>query len=286
MKFVLIYNPKSGGRYTLRHLRALCRQHGHTISYSFTLQQLGSAKLRQLIMRGATVAVVGGDGTVNAVSRRLVGTKASLLPLPGGTFNHFVRDLGMSLNLEDTLASLKYATQRTVDVAYVNDELFLNNSSLGVYPFTLLERRRIGKIVGKWVAMVVAAVSQFGRFRRMHLIIDNHPVRSPFVFVGNNEYDISAALIPERRAFSKGILTVMVATSSSRVAFLRTGMAILRGNAKRRDDFILSKRKSVSVYSRRNSLPVSLDGEVRHLETPLEYRIAPKALRVLVVTAR
>lgn len=286
MNVILVYNLKSGNHYTSRQLRKLFKQSGHTISYSFTIQQLGSAKLRQLVTRGVVVAVVGGDGTMNAVARLLVGSKSTLLPLPGGTFNHFVRDLGIPLSIEDALPALARAKQRQIDVAYVNNQLFLNNSSLGVYPFALLERHRFGKLVGKWAAMVVAAVSQLGRFRRTHLVIDGKPVRSPFVFVGNNRYDISAALIPERRAFSRGILTVMVATSQSRSSFLRTGLAILRGNAARRDDFILSYRKSVSIYSRREVLPVSFDGEVTQLKTPLEYRIEPKTLKVLVAKGR
>lgn len=286
MKIVLIYNPKSGSQYDLRQLRRLCRKYEITISYSFTVSQLSSKKLKQLIRRGVTVAVVGGDGTLNAAARLLVGTKSSMLPLPGGTFNHFVRDLGMAPTVEETFAHIKSARERMIDVGFVNNELFLNNSNLGLYPFSLIERKATKRLVGKYVAAVLSAIDQLSRFRRHKLVIDGQPVRSPFVFVGNNTYDIKKSLIPHRTSFSRGVLTVMVATSSSRLGLIRDIFAVIRGDVSRSDDFSLSRRPSLAIYSHRASIPVSFDGEVKRLAPPLEYRVERKSLRVLTVKAR
>lgn len=285
MKVVLIYNSSSGSNYDERSLRRLFRRHHVTIDYTFRVDQLSSDKLKSLIKKGVTVAAVGGDGTLNAVARKVVGTPSVLLPLPGGTFNHFVRDLGMSVALEDTLAHLKKGRQRTIDVGYVNDELFLNNSNLGLYPFSLIERKATKRVIGKWLAALLSAVDQLTVFRRHKLVIDGSKVRSPFVFVGNNVYDIRKSLIPQRTSFSRGVLTVMVATSVSRRALARAVFDVLKGDVSHRDDFTLSRRTSMSVYSHRSTLPVSFDGEVKRLPTPLEYRIAPKCLNVWVVKA-
>lgn len=286
MKVVLIYNSRSGSNYDERSLRQLFRRHRVTIDYSFSMDQLSSAKLTSLIAKGVTIAAVGGDGTLNAVARKIVGTPSVLLPLPGGTFNHFVRDLGMSVTLEDTLSNVKKGRQKTIDVGYVNDELFLNNSNLGLYPFSLIERKATKRLVGKWLAALLSAIDQLTVFRRHKLVIDGRKVRSPFVFVGNNVYDIQKSLIPQRTSLSRGVLTVMVATSESRRALARAVFDVLKGDVSHRDDFSLSRRKSMSVYSHRSTLPVSFDGEVKRLATPLEYRIAPKCLNVWVVKAK
>ncbi|MGB3945257.1 MAG: hypothetical protein WBK76_00245 [Candidatus Saccharimonadales bacterium] len=102
------------------------------------------------------------------------------------------------------------------------------------------------------------------------------------MFVGNNIYDIQKSLIPERVSFNKGILTVMIATSSSRRALVRAIFDVLRGDVSHRDDFVLSQATSLTIESRRTRLPVSFDGEVRHLSTPLRYRSMPKSLNVLI----
>lgn len=285
MKVVVIYNPASGSQYSLKRIRQLFKQSGVAIDYSFTIKQLSSQKLAGLVKRGVTVAVVGGDGSLNSVARLLVGTKSVLLPLPGGTFNHFIRDLGMPPTVEEAMASIDNGEVHAIDVAYVNDELFLNNSNIGLYPFSLIERKATKRLIGKWMAAGLSIFDQLSLFRRHSLVIDGEKIKSPFVFVGSNHYDIKQSLIPRRTGFTRGVLTVMIATSRSRSALVRAIFAVLRGNVSHRDDFTLSYRKTLSIYSHRSSIPVSFDGEVKRLSTPLVYRIEPKKLKVLVIKA-
>jgi diacylglycerol kinase family enzyme len=106
------------------------------------------------------------------------------------------------------------------------------------------------------------------------------------VFVGNSVYDIERAIIPQRSNLTKGVLTVMVATSKTRRQLIAAVMAVLRGNAATRKDFTVSTRKDMTIYSHRSSLPVSFDGEVKRLKPPLVYTVRPKSLNVLVVKAK
>src|SRR5690606_9652045 len=120
---------------------------------------------------------------------------------PGGTFNHFVRDLGMHPTVEENIASLESARIEKIDVGYVNDELFLNNSNLGLYPFSLIERKTTKRLIGKYAAATLSALDQLMLFRRHSLNIDGEVIKSPFVFIGNNVYDIQNSLVPERSSF-------------------------------------------------------------------------------------
>ena len=283
MKVVLIYNRSSGGAYTLPRIRTLFRRHGVRIDYSFTTRQLNSNKLSTLIKKGVTVAVIGGDGTFNSAARLLVGSPSTLLPLPGGTFNHFVRDLGMPPTVEEVIANLEKSTTRQIDVAYVNDELFLNNSNLGLYPFSLIERKLARRIVGKWAAAALSIFDQITAFRRHRLTIDGERVQSPFVFVGNNIYDIRTSLIPRRTSFTRRTLTVMISSSATRRAFFRGVLAVLKGDVSQRQDFEVTRRKELTIYSHRATIPVSFDGEVKKLTPPLHYRVEPACLRILSV---
>lgn len=284
MKVVLVYNRSSGGEYGLRSIKSLLKKHGVTVSYSFTVNQLGSKKLHDLVKAGVTVMAIGGDGTLNAVARKLVGTKSVLLPNPGGTFNHFVRDLGMLPNLEENLAHLTHAKTQKIDVGYVNGELFLNNSNIGLYPFSLVERKQTKKILGKWPAALLSMFDQLAIFRRHKLSIDGSVTHSPFVFVGNNVFDIESSLIPARSRLNEGLLTVMISSSRSRISFFRAVIAVVSGDVSNRNDFSVETRKSLEIYSHRHQLLVSFDGEVKKLHTPLKYVIKPKSLKVMTVT--
>lgn len=281
MKVVLVYNDKSGSAMPLRELKRLFKQAGHSVEYSFGISQLRSRKLATLITDGATIAAVGGDGTLNSVARLLVGTQARLLPLPGGTFNHFVRDVLRSVDMQEILANAGTFKSKKLDVGMVNEELFLNNSNIGMYPFSLSERKRTKRYLGKWIAALLSASDQLILFRRHRLSIDGVKVRSPFVFVGNNKYDAEATIVPQRNRLDEGVVCLMVATSPSRLRLIRTLIEVLRGNIKQNTDFEISVKKKITIDTHRSSLPVSFDGEVKRLVPPLIYSSNARALNVL-----
>src|SRR5690606_11439746 len=84
--------------------------------------------------RPDAVIVAGGDGTVNCVAGAVVGTDVVIGVLPGGTFNHFAKDIGMPDDMVGAVRALADAEPRLVDVGEVNGRVFVNNSVLGVYP--------------------------------------------------------------------------------------------------------------------------------------------------------
>src|SRR6266511_4943051 len=83
---------------------------------------------------GGTIVAAGGDGTINAVASALVGTDTPLGILPLGTLNHFAKDLRIPLDLESAARTIIARRMIRVDVGEVNGRIFLNNSSLGIYP--------------------------------------------------------------------------------------------------------------------------------------------------------
>jgi diacylglycerol kinase family enzyme len=90
---------------------------------------------RRAVQENSQIIVAGGgDGTVNAVANELIGTSISLGVLPLGTLNHFARDLHIPLDLDDAALNLFTGRALPIDVGEVNGRIFLNNSSLGIYP--------------------------------------------------------------------------------------------------------------------------------------------------------
>src|SRR5262245_28881854 len=84
----------------------------------------------------------GGDGTISAVASMLVGTDKTLGVLPLGTLNHFAKDLGIPLDLEAAIQTLAHGYSIPIDVGMVNDRVFINNSSLGLYPEIVRHRKK------------------------------------------------------------------------------------------------------------------------------------------------
>ena len=80
--------------------------------------------------------------------------------LPLGTLNHFARDLGIPTDLEEAVRVVVEGTVREVDVGEANGRVFVNNSSIGLYPdaVSLRDAWMERDSMHKWVAMGRAAL--------------------------------------------------------------------------------------------------------------------------------
>jgi diacylglycerol kinase family enzyme len=233
------------------------------------------------------VVVGGGDGSIAAVAGVLAATGVPLGILPLGTLNHFAKDLGIPLQLEDAVNVIAAGHARSVDLGEVNGETFINNSSIGVYPYLVVDRERLREQRGlsKWTAMALAAWRTLRHFplRRLRIRAGAlaEPYRSPCVFIGNNEYCLSGRVAGKRERLDAGELCVYVAKRQTRLALFWLACRSLAGFMDQSRDLRAVKAPDVEITSRTSRLLVALDGEVTMMRTPLRYRARPNALRVL-----
>jgi diacylglycerol kinase family enzyme len=235
-----------------------------------------------------TIIAGGGDGTISAVASTLVGTDRALGVLPLGTLNHFAKDLIIPLDLEGAARNIMEGHVKRVDVGEVNGRIFVNNSSLGLYPSIVRRREkqqeRLGR--GKWPAFLWAVLMVVRRypFLAVRLSTEDQQMvrRTPFVFVGNNEYEMENFNVGARSCLDAGKLSLYVAHRTGRLGLLRFAWRALFGGLRNEKDFDAMCCAQVWIETRRKRLHVATDGEVAIMQTPLHYRVRPGALRVVV----
>ena len=241
------------------------------------------------VQEGARLVVAGGgDGTVSAVAAGLAGSAVALGVLPLGTLNHFAKDLGIPLELDAAIEVIARGREIQVDLGEVNGRLFINNSSLGLYPDIVRnrenQRRRLGR--AKWPALLAASLHALQRYPvlAVHIEVNGQALdrRSAFVFIGNNEYQMEGFTIGERAQLSGGRLSLYVTQRTGRFGLLRLALRALFGRLQQARDFDMLTATEFVVRTRRPNIRVATDGEVQLMETPLQYRIHPGALRVIV----
>ena len=232
--------------------------------------------------------VGGGDGTISAAASALVGTKTRLGILPLGTLNHFARDLGIPPELDKAAELIASGKDRRVDVAEMNERIFINNSAIGLYPLMVvdrdLQRRRLGR--SKRLAMLVASVRTLARFNHQRLALTVNKERkarldTPLLFVGNNNYRIDLGAAGQRDSIEAGELCVMVMRQKTRAGLIAASVRALFNRSRPDDMVYLEGVERLRVASHKSQLAVSLDGEVVVSAPPLDYRIRKKALRVI-----
>ncbi len=290
---IVILNETSGSALTNAErdeaLRAAFEKHG--LEAEFWRADAGHA-LAALAQKAAasdheTIVAGGGDGTISSVAAALVNTPKRLGVLPLGTLNHFAKDCGIPVSLQGALQTLASGHERRVDVAEVNGRVFLNNSSLGLYPRMVRhreqQRQRLGR--GKWPAFAWAVLSALHVCPSLHLRFEAdgtaHDVRTPFLFVGNNAYSMERLRIGARDRLDAGALSIYYASNTGRWGVVALALRSVAGRVEQARNFETLTARDLRVETRARTIDVSVDGEVCAMNPPLHYRIRAQGLRVL-----
>jgi YegS/Rv2252/BmrU family lipid kinase len=291
MKIEVIINAGSGTedkKDVHRHLLERFTASGIEARISVARTGAEVVKLAQEAGRSDAEVLVagGGDGTINSVASAAIKSHKTLGVLPFGTMNHFAKDLHIPLDLEGAIQIIRAGHPIRIDVGEVNGRIFVNNSSLGLYPSIVQERQKQQRLGwGKWPAYVWAALAVLRRypFLDIRLSIDGKELssRTPFIFVGNNEYEMETLNIGGRHCLDRGHLSLYMSDRTSRLGLVRLALRALLGGLRQEKDFIALCTKEIWIGTRHRRVRVALDGEVVVMAPPLHYYVRPKALRVL-----
>jgi diacylglycerol kinase family enzyme len=205
------------------------------------------------------LGVAGGDGSLAAVAAVAIDRDLPFVCVPFGTRNHFARDLG--IDRSDPIGALVAfrGVERRIDVGYAGDRLFLNNVSLGLYA-RLVHRREHHRRRREALARVRAWTMLITHRDSLGITLDGAPVEARLVLLANNAYDLELPSIGSRDRLDEGQLHLYV----------------VRGGVEERSG------TGFVVDASDGRIEAAVDGEPGVLETPIEFRIKPAALRVLV----
>jgi diacylglycerol kinase family enzyme len=301
-RITVLFNSRAGSRdaASAEHVAAACSRADCDADIRLIDGSSAAAAAVDAVKGGSRIVVAaGGDGTVSAVASAVAATDAALGVLPLGTLNHFAKDIGIPIDLDKAAQAIAAGKTVSVDVGDVNGRSFINNSSIGMYASLISERaamQRIGR--GKWLAHGVAAVRVWRRYRSLRVKVrtakfkggrddaERQPstfeLRTPFVFVGNNEYQLSGLELGGRKTLAGERLHVCMAPGMSRRGVAQMIIAAVFGDVRSLDGFESFTARSVTLDTGAAHVHASVDGEVVTLRNPLAFHIRPRALRVIV----
>lgn len=262
MKRFLIVNPRSGtASPSGEELRDAARQLGVQVHF---LQEGEELEEVARTADADVLGMAGGDGSLGAVAGAALERDLPFVCIPFGTRNHFARDLG--LDRDDPIGALEAfdGVERRIDVGWVGDRLFLNNVSLGLYALLVHRRerhRRRRDALARLRALLLVAREHRGKDQ---FVIDGDLVAGRVVLVGCNAYKLELFSIGERERMDEGLLHVYVPQGFRRMTWADRSCT------------------SLTIETPRRSVRAAIDGEPARLGSPVQFRVAPGALRVLV----
>jgi diacylglycerol kinase family enzyme len=259
------------------------------------LPQVAARTARQALAERSAIVAVGGDGTINAVSQAAHATGCAMGVIPRGTFNYFARTHGLPLDVAEATAQLLAARPVPVQVAAINQQVFLVNASVGLYPQLLEDREawksRFGR--NRLVALGAAFATLMRTPNRMKLSIKldgiKRELRTLTLFVGNNRLQLEQVGVAEQEPGAakpdSGRVTAVVLKPIGTLGMLRlmlSGALGSLGEAEGIEHFEFEHMvvKPPSVMRLRR-MKVAFDGEVARMKPPLNFRVLPEPLYLL-----
>jgi diacylglycerol kinase family enzyme len=246
--------------------------------------------LKQAIDHGTKrILVAGGDGTIATAAALVAKTDVELAILPGGTLNHFARDHNIPTDLGKAALVASDGQVVGADIGYVNDCVFLNTSSIGAYVTFVRDRERYEKHVGYTIASFAAFVRTLSELRTFTVTLEVEGVkksyRSSLVFIGVGERELKMPMLGSRVRNGRRGLHVMIVRGRKRARLFNIALAAIARGTKGAeqlpefDEFVVD---SCRIDLNRPTTTIGLDGELKRLRTPLDYRIERDALRLVV----
>ncbi len=255
------------------------------------LQRVSREAAATALARRAALVAVGGDGTINAVAQAAHAEGCTFGVVAQGTFNYFARTHHLPSDPAQAVALLFQTTPTPVQVATVNDRVFLVNASLGLYPQLLEDREAFKARFGRSrvVAFASAVSTLLREHRQLRLRIERRAgareMRTATLFVGNNRLQLEQVGLPEAPTLEQGRIAAVMLKPIGTFSLLRLLLSGAFGTLGEADTVESFDFERIVVTPRLNygsrRVKVAFDGEVDWMRWPLEFKVSPQPLYLL-----
>ncbi|ASN22248.1 bifunctional phosphatase PAP2/diacylglycerol kinase family protein [Arthrobacter sp. YN] len=252
-----------------------------------------AAEIDAAATRPGTVAlgVWGGDGTVGTAAAAAVEHSLPLLVLPGGTLNHFARDLGTS-SIDDAIEAVTKGQAAAVDLGHVvvqrglpetpetTELAMLNTASVGVYPNLVRRRERLQPAMGKPLASVVASLRTFGVNSPTTLTVGGVKHKLWILYMGRGRFYPSDHAPLRRPVLDDGVFDLRMITADEPFARARLLWAVVTGTVAASKVTHLTEATTITVEAIGQPLVLAVDGEPKPGVRSATFTVKPRELRV------
>ncbi|BBX12809.1 putative phosphoesterase, PA-phosphatase related protein [Mycobacterium novum] len=276
----LVVNPRSGGG----RAGEVAEQVREALP-AVTVIELGpdddvTEALRRAADSAEVLAIAGGDGSVAAAAGVAVERDLPLAVFPGGTLNHFAKDIGCDTAAK-TVAAVADGDLSRVDVVRFNDAAtVVNTASIGAYPAFVRRRERLQHKVGKPLASAYAMLLTLRREQPVRIAYDDKTLQTSLFFLGNSVY-LPAGFAPAvRHRMDDGLLDVRILEVGRPWSTLRIVAALLTGRLQRSRLYHELRVPRFRFTAPDGPVPIARDGEVDSPCSEAEFSVCYRALQV------
>lgn len=285
----VIYNPTAGrgqGGTLFKEAQALL---GGNFEWIPTRKAGHAEELaREAAKTHPVVVAMGGDGTVGDVVRGLLGSDATLGILPAGTGNDFARNLGLKLELRESVATILGGMVRKIDVGYINGTPFVNNCGTG-FDAQVMKTMNTGIRFAKgYTAFLLAILKTLPSYQPFSLTMEYENAegkqtiseKAMLVSALNGKMYGGGMVAAPFAEMDDGHLDVLVILAVPKIQLLPLIGQVRAGNHLNHPAVRMLKVRKFTMQTIPPQ-PLNIDGDVKGL-TPATVEVKNNVLKVLV----
>jgi YegS/Rv2252/BmrU family lipid kinase len=230
------------------------------------------------------VVVGGGDGTFSLVAKHMAGSSSILGVLPLGTGNAFARDLEIPVDPQGASEVLLRGKVADVDLGRAGNDFFVNVATVGLTTRIAEQlsdeaKRRFGRMV--YAIAIMRAVTRVRPFKATLLTPEEAiSFETLQVVISSGRHHAGPFPVTPEAHITDRHLSGYALTTNKRSVLLKYALSLWGGRHVDLPEVTAFR----TTRGRLETLPpklVTVDGEIK-LRTPLDFAVAPKAIRVAV----
>lgn len=244
---------------------------------------------RAAVREGAGLVLAsGGDGTQAAVAGALAGSEVVMAVIPGGTFNYFARNIGAGETAEAAIDTILTGHPQRIDIGVIDERVFLNNVSFGIYPEILETREGVysrwgrSRVAAYWSVLLALRNLRHPLRLTAHVAGEERHFETALAFVARNARQLEIFGLEGAEAVRAGNLAVLVAHATDAAGIMKGAFRMALGMSAEGSDFDLIETPELTVETRPARQYVACDGERVRMTGPFHLAVRHGALRVMV----
>ena len=225
---------------------------------------------------------VGGDGTISIVAQKLINTDKILAVFPAGSGNGFSNETNFTKNIDSLLQKIKQKKFHKIDTFTVNGNLSINVSGTGFDGEVIKKFEKTSRGFTNYIKVTVKTFfifksikvefeEKYKQYNGNYLMLNVANTRQ----FGNNAY------IAPHADYSDGLVDIVLVKKFPLWHSLAFAFRMFTKNLKE-NEYLTYFPVSDLKFSVRNSKAWHLDGEGVEIDSPIEIKVLPHSLNILV----
>ncbi|AQW91939.1 MULTISPECIES: diacylglycerol/lipid kinase family protein [Elizabethkingia] len=225
---------------------------------------------------------VGGDGTISTVAQKLINTDKILAVFPAGSGNGFSNETNFTKNIDALLQKIKQKKFHKIDTFTVNGNLSINVSGTGFDGEVIKKFEKTSRGFTNYIKVTVKTFfifksikvefeEKYKQYNGDYLMLNVANTRQ----FGNNAY------IAPHADYSDGLVDIVLVKKFPLWHSLAFAFRMFTKNLKE-NEYLTYFPVSELKFNVRNSKAWHLDGEGIEIGSPIEIKVLPHSLNILV----